>query len=59
MLNRIKTGRGRLADLDLLLEIGDTIGILPGTTICGLADGAAWPIKTAIRKFRGGVRGVY
>ena len=44
---------GRLKDLDLLLEIGDTIGIMPGTTICGLADGAAWPIKNAIRKFRG------
>jgi NADH-quinone oxidoreductase subunit F len=39
--------------LDLLLEIGDTIGIIPGTTICGLADGAAWPIKDSIRKFRG------
>ena len=53
MLDRIKAGRGRLKDLDLLLEIGDTIGIMPGTTICGLADGAAWPIKNAIRKFRG------
>lgn len=52
MLRRIKAGRGRLKDLDLLLEIADSIGILPGTTICGLADGAAWPIKTAIRKFR-------
>ncbi len=52
MMNRIKAGRGRLRDLDLLLEIGDSIGIIPGTTICGLADGAAWPIKTAIRKFR-------
>ncbi|MBI3464847.1 MAG: NADH-quinone oxidoreductase subunit NuoF [Planctomycetes bacterium] len=53
MLERIKAGRGRLKDLDLLLEIGDSIGIIPGTTICGLADGAAWPIKNAIRKFRG------
>ena len=53
MLDRIKAGKGRLKDLDLLLEIGDTIGIIPGTTICGLADGAAWPIKNAIRKFRG------
>jgi NADH-quinone oxidoreductase subunit F len=52
MLERIKAGRGRLRDLDLLLEIADNIGILPGTTICGLADGAAWPIKNAIRKFR-------
>lgn len=53
MLERIKAGKGRLKDLDLLLEIGDTIGIIPGTTICGLSDGAAWPIKNAIRKFRG------
>ena len=52
MLNRIKAGHGRLVDLDLLLEIGDSIGIIPGTTICGLADGAAWPMKNAIRKFR-------
>lgn len=52
MMERINAGKGRLRDLDLLLEIGDTIGIIPGTTICGLADGAAWPIKNAIRKFR-------
>jgi NADH-quinone oxidoreductase subunit F len=52
MLDRIRAGRGRLQDLELLLEIGDSIGIIPGTTICGLADGAAWPIKNAIRKFR-------
>jgi len=53
MLTRIKAGRGRLRDLELLLEIADSIGIIPGTTICGLADGAAWPMKNAIRKFRG------
>lgn len=53
MVERIRSGRGRLVDLDILLEIGDFIGIMPGTTICGLADGAAWPIKTAVRKFRG------
>lgn len=52
MLKRIRAGKGRLKDLDLLLEIGDTIGIIPGTTICGLSDGAAWPLKNAIRKFR-------
>jgi NADH-quinone oxidoreductase subunit F len=27
--------------------------MMPGSTICGLADGAAWPIKNAIKKFRG------
>jgi NADH-quinone oxidoreductase subunit F len=52
IMNRIKAGKGRLVDLDLLLEIADNIGIIPGTTICGLADGAAWPMKNAIRKFR-------
>ncbi|MHB8971159.1 MAG: NADH-quinone oxidoreductase subunit NuoF [Pirellulaceae bacterium] len=53
MLQRIRAGRGRLKDLELLLEVGDSMGIIPGTTICGLSDGAAWPIKNAIRKFRG------
>jgi NADH-quinone oxidoreductase subunit F len=53
MMNRVRAGRGRWKDLDLLLEIADSIGIIPGTTICGLADGAAWPLKNAIRKFRG------
>jgi NADH-quinone oxidoreductase subunit F len=52
MMQRIKAGRGRLRDLDLLAEIGDSIGIMPGTTICGLADGAAWPIKNCLKKFR-------
>ncbi len=52
MVERIRAGKGRLHDLELLLEIGNSIGIMPGTTICGLADGAAWPIKNAITKFR-------
>ena len=52
MLNRIKAGKGRLYDLEILLEIGNKIGIMPGSTICGLADGAAWPLKNAINKFR-------
>ncbi|HLA84511.1 MAG TPA: NADH-quinone oxidoreductase subunit NuoF [Thermoguttaceae bacterium] len=53
LVERIKAGRGRLADLDILLEMSDFLGIMPGSTICGLADGAAWPMKTAVRKFRG------
>lgn len=52
MVRRIRAGQGRLKDLDLLLEIADSIGAMPGTTICGLADGAAWLMKTVIRKFR-------
>ena len=60
MLDRIKAGRGRLdRPGPTWLEIGDTIGIIPGTTICGLADGAAWPIKTTIRKFRARIGRVY
>jgi NADH-quinone oxidoreductase subunit F len=52
ILERIKAGRGRLTDLDVLLQIAGSMGIMPGTTICGLADGAAWPMKNAINKFR-------
>ena len=51
MLDRIRAGQGRLKDLDLLLELGNTMGMMPGSTICGLADGAAWPIKNAINEF--------
>ena len=40
------------SDLDILVDVADRIGIIPGTTICGLSDGAGWPVKTAIRKFR-------
>jgi NADH-quinone oxidoreductase subunit F len=50
--DRLRRGQGRLEDLKILEEIGDKIGIMPGTTICGLADGAGWPVKNAIRKFR-------
>lgn len=52
ILERIREGRGKLRDLDVLLEIAQSMGTIPGTTICGLADGAAWPIKNAITKFR-------
>ncbi len=53
ILTRIRTGQGRLEDLDLLMEVAGSMGIIPGTTICGLSDGAAWPVKNAISKFRG------
>lgn len=53
ILERIRNGQGELRDLDLLLEVSGSIGIIPGTTICGLSDGAAWPVKNAVKKFRG------
>ena len=52
ILHRIRRGQGELSDLDQLAEIGNGIGLTPGTTICGLADGAAWPVKNAMQKFR-------
>ena len=51
ILNRICAGRGRLRDLDMLLELEKTMGSMPGTTICGLADALAWPVRTFINKY--------
>ena len=53
MTDRLRRGKGRREDLEILVDVADRIGIMPGTTICGLSDGAGWPVKTAIRKFRG------
>jgi NADH-quinone oxidoreductase subunit F len=50
--DRIRRGQGRLDDLKILDEVGQNMGIMPGTTICGLADGAGWPVKQIVRKFR-------
>jgi NADH-quinone oxidoreductase subunit F len=50
--DRFRRGQGRREDLDILVDVADRMGIIPGTTICGLSDGAGWPVKTAIRKFR-------
>jgi NADH-quinone oxidoreductase subunit F len=52
IMERMREGRGRIEDLNILDEVGKSIGIMPGTTICGLADGAGWPVKNAIAKFR-------
>ena len=51
-MKRIKAGGGRPEDLDLMLHLANNMGIIPGTTICGLSDGAAWPVKNALTKFR-------
>jgi NADH-quinone oxidoreductase subunit F len=50
--DRLRRGHGRREDLDILVDVADRMGIIPGTTICGLSDGAGWPVKTIIRKFR-------
>jgi NADH-quinone oxidoreductase subunit F len=51
ILDRILDGGGKATDLEMLLELEKTMGIMPGTTICGLADGTAWATRTFINKF--------
>lgn len=50
---RIAMGAGRLSDLDLLVDISTNMGMMPGLSICGLPDGAAFPVRTIVGKFRG------
>jgi NADH-quinone oxidoreductase subunit F len=49
--DRLRRGQGRLEDLQILEQVGHNMGIMPGTTICGLADGAGWPVKQIVQKF--------
>ena len=53
MLSRIEAGEGTTKDLDMLMEVSGSMGSMPGTTICGLSDGANWAIKTILGKFWG------
>jgi NADH-quinone oxidoreductase subunit F len=43
-------GKGRLEDLDLLLDLSDN---MTGKTICVLSDSCAAPVVSGIKKFRG------
>ncbi len=49
---RIAADAGRLEDLDILLETARNMGMMPGLSICGLPDGATFPIETIVKKFR-------
>ena len=40
-----------LIGAEMLLELEKTMGIMAGTTICGLADGTAWATRTFVNKF--------
>ncbi|MEX2388309.1 MAG: NADH-quinone oxidoreductase subunit NuoF, partial [Phycisphaeraceae bacterium] len=51
ILKRIEAGDGTTKDLDMLLELSGSMGSMPGTTICGLADGANWAVRTIVNKF--------
>ena len=52
LLCRVEDGNGKSKDLDLALEIASGMGAMPGTTICGLADGNNWAIRTIMNKYR-------
>jgi NADH-quinone oxidoreductase subunit F len=49
---RIQAGAGRIYDLDLLADVTQNMGMMPGMSICGLSDGAAWPVRMLVQKFR-------
>ena len=49
VLTRITQGKGRPADLDMLLDVANKI---EGHTICALGDAAAWPVQSFLRHFR-------
>ncbi len=49
ILERIVTGKGAAADLDLLEELADTVS---STALCGLGKSAANPVISTLRYFR-------
>jgi NADH-quinone oxidoreductase subunit F len=49
VLTQVCTGRGRVQDVDLLVDISNN---MMGNTICALADGTAMPMLAFVRKFR-------
>src|SRR5699024_3178777 len=51
MLTRIEAGDGTTRDLDMLLELASSMGAMPGTTMCGVAAGANWSVRTIVNKF--------
>ena len=52
LMTRIEAGDARSKDLDLAQEIATSMGAMPGTTICGLADGNNWAVRTSMNKYR-------
>lgn len=49
ILNRLRKGKGRKQDIDLLEHIATNIS---GRTICALGDAAAMPVKSFLKYFR-------
>lgn len=49
LLKKIDAGEGTMRDLEMLLNLCDT---MEGRTVCALADAAAWPVRATIQRFR-------
>jgi len=49
VIHRIANGKGKMEDLDLLMDVSLNIG---GRTICALGDAAATPVMSFIKHFR-------
>jgi len=49
VIHRIRTGNGRMEDLDLLVDMANRI---EGRTICALGDAAAWPVQSFMKHYR-------
>ncbi len=47
-IHRIRSGKGRPEDLDLLMDVANRI---EGRTICALGDAAAWPVQSFLKHF--------
>jgi NADH-quinone oxidoreductase subunit F len=52
MTSRMLAGGGRVDDLKIIEELTEHMGMMTGHSICGLSDGAAYPLRTLIQKFR-------
>jgi len=49
ILRRFESGDASASDLDLLLDVANSI---EGNTICALGDAAAWPVQSMVKRFR-------
>lgn len=49
-LRKFVDGTATTRDIDVLLNLCDT---MEGRTVCALADATAWPVRSALKKFRG------
>ena len=48
-LRKFMDGTASTRDIDVLLNLCDT---MEGRTVCALADATAWPVRSALKKFR-------